>query len=135
MPRLSCWFIRLALIHLVLGFTLGALMLAQKAGALGTAVWAFRVAHQEFLLAGFMLQLVFGVGFWILPRPVHPQHGWPMVAALILINAGVWLAAAGGTVPAWGGVAILGRLSEVGAVGLFASTIWPRVRPFQHARG
>ena len=134
MPRLSYWFIRLALVHLVLGYTLGGLMLVQKGGAMHPAVWVFRLAHQEILLAGFMLQLVFGVAFWILPRAASPQSERPMMAALVLINAGVWLVAAAGAMPEWSGITILGRLSEAGAVCLFTTSIWPRVRTFQQGR-
>lgn len=134
MPRLSTWFIRLALVHLVLGFTLGALMLIQKAGALSPVVWVGLPSHQDLLLVGFMLQLVFGVGAWILPRAPAPQSDRPLLIALVLINAGVWLSVVGSVIPAVAGLVALGRVGEVGAVVLFALHIWPRVRSFREAK-
>lgn len=120
--------------HLMLGFTLGGLMLMHKGGVMPPAVWLLRLAHQEVLLAGFMLQLVFGVGFWILPRPAGPLRDRPMMAAFLLINAGVWLVSAGSTLTDWSGMVPLGRLCETGAVVLFIYSIWPRVRSLQLAR-
>ncbi|MFT4604565.1 MAG: hypothetical protein ACI9W4_001298 [Rhodothermales bacterium] len=71
MPRVSVYLIRLALVHLVVGATLGTLLLIQKA----TPVHA---------------------GIWILPRnkeTVRHHHSW---AAACLLNLGVWVAAIGG---------------------------------------
>lgn len=135
MPRLSTWFIRLALAHLTLGFTLGAALLIYKAGALPPAVWIVLPAHQEMLLVGFMLQLVFGVGFWILPRPPRSRSDRPMWAALVLLNVGVWLALAGSLLPGMDWLAAAGRTAEMAAVLLFATNIWPRVRSFREVKG
>ena len=111
MPRRSVWLVRASLVHLVLGFTLGAVLLASKAVPLAPGLWALRPLHVELLLFGFVVQLAFGVALWILPRPAaaRPEAwGW---AAGGLLNAGVWLAGLGGAL-GLGALALAGRAAE-----------------------
>ena len=130
MPRLSRWFIRASLIYLALGFTFGALMLFNKGVLLGAWLWQLLPAHIEFLLFGWTVQLAMGVAFWILPRfgsvRGNEKAAW---AAFVLLNTGVWIAAAGrlpGS-PAW--MLLIGRAVETGAAVAFAIHAWPRVKP------
>jgi hypothetical protein len=130
MPRVSAWFVRASLCHLVAGFVIGALLLAGKGTTLGLdawALWALRPIHIEMLLVGWMIQLVMGVAIWIFPRFVlrrAPQRSavtaW---LALGLLNGGVLLVCLGGA-----GVAV-GRLLEIGAAASFAAHLWRRVSP------
>ncbi len=132
MPRLSQWYIRLALIDLLLGFTFGALMLANKGLPIHPALWRLLPAHIELLLVGWTLQLALGVAFWILPRfwegpPRGNENGaW---IALFLLNAGVWLVALSAILglPSWAN--LLGRAAELGAAIAFGLHIWPRIVP------
>lgn len=130
MPRLSCWFIRSALLHLALGFTLGGLLLFHKGVPLHPLLWRLLPAHIEFLLFGWTLQLVMGVGFWIFPRfrgsRGNEQPAW---IAFGLLNVGVWLAGLGPTLAAPTFILFLGRLAEAGAVAAFALHTWPRLKP------
>jgi cbb3-type cytochrome oxidase subunit 1 len=135
MPKLSAWAARAALLYFAGGTALGALLLAGKAAALPSPVvseaepwlWALRPLHVEALLFGFVVQLVFGVAFWILPRtPVRPS-GRPVGLALVLLNAGVWLVAAAVSAGVEG-LAVAGRGCEAAACGIFAHHAWPRVR-------
>lgn len=130
MPRLSCWFIRAALVYLALGFSLGGLILFHKGIPLHPTLWRLLPAHIEFLLFGWTVQLVMGVGFWIFPRFRRSRgNEKPAWLAFALLNLGVWLAGVG---PALGGPAamlLLGRLAEVGAVVAFAGHAWPRLKP------
>jgi len=134
MPRASRWFIRASLIYLALGFTLGALLLCNKAVALMPALTRLLPAHIEFLLVGWVIQLVMGVATWILPRFGVPRsaHGSATAVwgAFVALNAGVWLAAAGPLTA--GRLAELlpwfGRLAETVAAVVFAANVWARVR-------
>jgi hypothetical protein len=129
-PRLSCWFIRAALIYLALGFTLGSLLLFHKGVPLHPLVWRLLPAHIEFLLLGWTAQLALGVAFWILPRFGGSRGDErPAWAAFVLLNAGVWLAGAGASLAAPGVIPFLGRAAEVGAAVAFAVHAWPRIRP------
>ncbi len=125
MPELSVWAVRISLVHFVVAALVGALLLAGKAVALPAWLWLLRPAHVEALLFGFMVQFVMGVGYWMLPRAAAPVGTRGMVAALVLLNAGVWLIAAAALLPEG---ALVGRLCETAAVLLFALHVWPRVR-------
>lgn len=130
MPNLSRWMIRTALIYLLLGFTVGALLLAHKGVPLHPALWGWLPAHIEFLLLGWVLQLTMGVAFWILPRywqpPRRPNEHYARLAFLLL-NLGIWLVVAGTTFRLGQWTTFAGRLAEAAAVLLFARHSWARV--------
>lgn len=127
MPRVSAWFVRASLCHLVGGFAIGALLLAAKGFPLGFDPWALRPVHIEMLLVGWMIQLVMGVAVWIFPRFVlHRAPRRSAVTAWLafaLLNAGVLLVSFGGSLLA------AGRLTEIGAAASFAAHLWGRVSP------
>lgn len=130
MPRLSVWFIRAALLYLVAGFTVGALMLANKGVALSPLLWRLLPIHVEVLLMGWIAQLALGVAYWILPRfrqeRGNTRTAW---AAFILLNTGIWLAGLSLVFNGLPWVPLLGRLAEVSAAAAFALHAWPRVKP------
>jgi hypothetical protein len=129
-PRLSRWFVRASLVYLCLGFTLGALLLANKGMPLHPLLWRVLPAHVEFLLLGWTVSLAMGVAFWILPRFGGSRGDEkPAWAAFALFNAGVILA---GLAPALGWpapAALMGRALEAAGAAAFAVHAWPRVRP------
>ena len=136
MPRLSRWYIRLAFVYLLLGFTVGGLLLAHKDIPIHPALWGWLPAHIEFLLMGWIAQLMMGTAFWIAPRfQEPPRRGNETGAqvAIVLINLGIWLVAAGSLLnePRW--LAFVGRLLEVGAAVSFALHLKQRIvgRDFQ----
>ncbi|HYL55595.1 MAG TPA: hypothetical protein VEU73_08480 [Gemmatimonadales bacterium] len=134
MPRASRWFIRASLVYLALGFTLGALLLCNKVVALTPALTRLLPAHIEFLLVGWVIQLVMGVATWILPRFGVPRSaygsGTAVWVAFVALNAGVWLAATGPIAAGrlGGLLSLFGRLAEAVAAVVFAANIWARVR-------
>jgi hypothetical protein len=92
MPRLSVWFIRSALIYMLLGFTLGGPLLWHKGQPIHPVLWQILPARMEFLLLGWTVQLAMGVAYWILPR-FRSQRRKTAFAWLSfgLLNAGIWL--------------------------------------------
>ena len=129
MPRLSCWFIRSALLHLVLGITLGELLLFHKGIPFYPPMWRFLPLHIEILMFGWIVQLVMGVGFWIFPRFFRARGDErPAWLAFVLLNGGVWAAGSG---PVLGLVWLTttGRLLEIGAALAFALHAWSRIKP------
>lgn len=130
MPPLSTYFVRLAFSNLVIGFTIGALMLANKGVPFAGWLWRLRPAHIEILLVGWLIQLALGVSFWITPRFWEkPARGNVTGAwiALVLLNAGVWLIAVATFLSLSTGFIFAGRLIECGAAIAFAWHLWPRI--------
>lgn len=130
MPPLSTLFVRLALVHLGIGFSIGALMLANKGVPFAGWLWRLRATHIEILLVGWFVQFALGVAYWIAPRFWEkPARGDVRGAwlAVLLLNAGLWLVAIG-TFLAWVSTWVLvGRLLEVGGGLSFAWHLWPRI--------
>jgi cbb3-type cytochrome oxidase subunit 1 len=130
MPRLSQWMVRAAFGYLLLGFTVGALLLAHKGLPLHPILWSWLPAHIEFLLLGWIVQLAMGVAFWILPRfwekPSRPRENFAL-AAFVLLNLGIWLVVAGTTFQLGRGALLAGRVVELGAVVLFGVHGWGRI--------
>ncbi|MCB0099735.1 MAG: hypothetical protein KDE46_28575 [Caldilineaceae bacterium] len=130
MPRLSIWLIRAALIYLLLGFTVGGLLLWHKGLPLNPALWRLLPAHMEFLLMGWIVHLVMGVAYWILPRF---QTKRPLSAlvwlSFCLLNGGIWLISISTFVAFAPTIQLVGRIAEVGAIMAFAVHAWPRIKP------
>ena len=132
MPALSRWFIRSSLVYLGLGVTLGSLLLANKGLDFYPLIWRSLPAHIEFLFLGWMVQVVLGVAYWILPRLAgEATHGNERLAllAFMLLNLGIWLIVAQ-SIFLSDGLSLAGQICEcLGAV-LFLVAVWQRIKPF-----
>ncbi len=128
MPRLTVWALRGALASLLVGFSLGMLMLANKGVPFWVGAWSLLPAHIELLLVGWLAQLALGVAYWILPRFSGGSRGNTTLAAaaVALLNLGVWLVAFQGLL---GALLLAGRICEALAGVLFALHAWGRIRP------
>jgi hypothetical protein len=126
---LSVWFIRTGLVHLGLGFSVGALLLFHKGVPLAAALWRMLPLHIELVLVGWTVQLGMGVAFWILPR-WGTARGNEALAWLAygLLNAGVLSAGLGQWLGGPAAVPGLGRGLELLAALAFALHAWPRVK-------
>lgn len=130
MPRLSCWFIRAALLYLAVGITFGGLLLFHKGIPFEPFVWRLLPVHMEFLLFGWTVQLAMGVAFWIFPRFWQSRGDErPAWLAFGLINVGIWLAGVSPLLGVFPLIVFLGRLAEAGAAAAFALHAWSRVKP------
>jgi len=130
MPRLSTWFMRAALLHLALGFSFGGLILWNKGLLSYPLAWRLLPAHIELLLVGWIVQLVLGVAFWILPR-FGARRGNVKLAwtAFGLLNVGVLLAGLGPVFGAPSLLVLLGRTLQAAGAAAFAIHAWPRIKP------
>ncbi len=131
MPRFSVWGIRLALLYFLTGITFGAVLLLNKAVPLHPALWALLPLHIDFLLIGWIVQLVFGVAYWIFPRfRNEPKRGNPRLAwaALLSLNLSLALLATAGLAlqPAW---QLPARGLQLAATVLMAGGLWGRAKP------
>ena len=130
MPRLSQWYVKLSFGYLLAGFTVGALLLANKGRPLHPALWSLLPAYIEWLLLGWVAQLTLGVAFWILPRFwKEPRRGNTTGAAvaIVLLNGGIILISLGALLGLGPWATATGRLLEVGAAAAFAHSALPRV--------
>lgn len=129
MPRLSVWFVRASLIYLLLGFFIGALILAHKGIPYYAPIWNLFPLHMEFLLAGWLVQLAMGVAFWIIPRFSSGSPRGPVGLVWLsfaLLNAGILIT----VLQCWFPVSVLiGRTAEVVAGTLFVVGSWLRIKP------
>jgi hypothetical protein len=129
MPRLTIWMVRTALLHLLAGFTIGALLLAHKGIPFYPMLWRLLPAHMELLLLGWTLQLALGVAFWILPRFYTKRpRAWLAWLTWFFLNSGVLLVACAPFIPLPLNLTLIGRLAEFVAVLAFAIHAWPRVK-------
>src|SRR5512140_3642740 len=130
MPRLSVWAIRLSLLYLLFGFTLGALMLANKGLPFAPWVWNLLPVHIDILLFGFVIQLAIGMAYWILPRFRGGSRGNELILriAIGLLNLGIWIVVFIGLLNLPGPWLAAGRLAEGIAAILFTIQVWKRIR-------
>ncbi len=130
MPRLSIWIIRAALLHLGIGFTVGALLLCNKGIPIEPDLWRLLPLHREMLLIGWLIQLTVGAAYWILPRWQTDRRRVGLVAlAFALLNSGVLLAGSASWLPDPDLALATGRAAELLAVLAFAIHAWPRLKP------
>ncbi|RAL24764.1 hypothetical protein DL240_00710 [Lujinxingia litoralis] len=129
MPGLTRVALRLACVHLVVGVSAGALLLAHKGvpflPVAGMGMVELLRVHHHALLYGWTVQLVMGVAYWVLPTfGARHERGstWPMVVALGALNPGVILGTMGQAASAW--------MLQVAAALCFGVIAWPRVKAF-----
>jgi len=129
MPSYSRATIRLALVYLGLGFTLGALMLANEGLGLDARLAALLPAHIAVLLFGWLGQVIYGVAFWILPRIDGHRGSVPLaITAAVLLNLGVVLLGLSSLASIREATAPAGAACLTASALVFAVHAWPRLR-------
>lgn len=150
MPTTSRAFVRASIIYLTLGSMLGALFLVNRWIPLGAAIAALRISHIEFLVVGWLTQLIMGVAWWLFPtlavgrRPGDPkpvrrgqaQRGSEPIfwMTFVSLNLGVLLRAFFGPLYSWTKIDAFSALAGVSGLFLLAAAIgfllntWGRVR-------
>lgn len=117
-------FVRLALLHLIVGSAMGSAMLVAKAGILADTLYVGDwITHAVIMGVGFMTQFALGVGQWILPKwGRHRNRGpqAPVYVGVALLNLGVLLVALHIRAPGFAAIAV--------SVLLVAGASLPRVR-------
>ena len=134
MPKLSCYFIRSALLCFGIGFTFGGLILSAKGGLVDVRVWGWLPMHIILLMNGWLIQLSMGVAYWILPRIQASDRGRPSWAWASFIALQVGLVLTLVTVISLWAPEVLNLLVpavmlQTISVFLFALHAWPRIRP------
>lgn len=68
LPIQSIWLIRVSLIYLIFGSSLGALLMVNKAIVLDPRIWNLLPFHYTILIWGFFIQLIMGTAYWMFPK-------------------------------------------------------------------
>ena len=131
------YFIRTALIELLLAFVVGGLVLINQGLAIDGRIAALLPVFYHLLMVGWVTQLICGVALWLFPpfsreRPRGDERlGWFCYAAL---NVGLLLRVIFEPLHAWlpapwlGWPLGLSALLQVLAIWAFVAAIWPRVK-------
>ena len=137
MPRLTRWFIKTALIYLVLALLTGLIVAAGSSVEIPDPLANLTPLYFQLLMAGWITQLIFGVANWMFPiftreEPRRsPLLGW---SVYILFNTGLLLhiIAEGGQtlgaffVPSWS--FWLAALLQFVAATAFVFNTWNRIK-------
>jgi hypothetical protein len=145
MDSVSVRLSRTALLWLVLGFALGALMLSDH---LVPGTWQswFSPTHGHILFVGWFLQFAVGVGYWLLPRkrsselPLGYREDVAL-AAYLLLNAGLVLRVIAEPLQRDGHDAALldwllaaSSALQFAAIAIIAVQLWHRILPRRAAQ-
>lgn len=137
MPPLTRWFIKTALIYLVLSLIVGVLTVAGPVIPALQPAASLTSLYLQVLMIGWITQLIFGVAYWMFPIYTReeprgrPFAGW---LAYILLNVGLILNIGADVLLVVGTFSAVRWASGVAAVLLFASAlafvlnIWLRVK-------
>jgi len=137
MPRLTRYFIKTALLHLVAALIVGVLLLARSAFDLPVEIGTLSPVFFHLLMVGWATQLIFGMLFWMLPKYSKEKprgQEWLAWAAYILVNIGLIMRAIGEPLvalrPEWGlgWMLALSALLQLLAGWAFITNAWPRVK-------
>jgi len=147
MPTTTRVFVKASIVYLVLGALLGALLLINRWLPFWSDIYYLKPAHVQFLIVGWLTQLILGVAWWLFPPMAFRLRGrgYPHGQAqrgsetlfwvtFALLNAGVLLHALGELLYAWTtpgflpGLLALSSLCLLAAALTFIVNIWARVR-------
>jgi hypothetical protein len=150
MPLTSRVSVKASVVYLALGALLGAILLINRWLPLGTGVSALLPSHVQFLVVGWLTQLIIGVAWWLFPplaiglredaslplRRGQAQRGSESLfwAALACLNIGILLRALFAPLHTWTQIGLFNTLAGLSglfllvAAVLFVINLWGRVR-------
>lgn len=133
MPLLTRWFLKAALVYLILALCAGMLLVLPNTSPIAGA---FPV-YFHLLTFGWLTQLIFGIALWMFPKymPDKPRgHEWLGWSTFILLNIGLILrvifepmnALASSTFSGW--MLVIAALFQWLSGVTFVTNTWKRVR-------
>lgn len=130
-------FIKTGILFLLVGLTLGAVLVVRREllGEWPDPYWVS--AHTHAILVGFVMMMILGVALWLFPRPEKgdtryaPQRVelayWSVATGTALRIAGeIGRSSSGATWLRW--LVVVSSLAQVAGMALFFFTMWSRVR-------
>jgi cbb3-type cytochrome oxidase subunit 1 len=136
-PPLTRWFIKSALVYLVVSLLIGVALAAQGAIALPAAVSALMPVYFHLFMVGWVTQIIFGVAYWMFPRVSNDDaRGSERLALVTYVTLNLGLIAraivepmlALRPAPAWTALLIVSAVLQwLGALA-FAANTWRRAK-------
>jgi hypothetical protein len=133
-PTLTRWFIKSAMLYLIVALILSVAMQSAVVGRLPLlrAIWP---TYLHLLVVGWLTQLIFGVAFWMFPKhALRPPRGseWLGWATFALLNAGLILRLIAEPLHGLGHryplLLVASAVTQLLAGWAFVANTWPRVR-------
>lgn len=146
MPTLTRWFLKTALLYLVAGLLLGAILSAGRLLSLPAIFDGTGPVYFHLFMVGWVTQLIFGVIYWLFPRySKEQQRGpeWLSWTTYVLLNIGLLLRVVAEPLNSlrpgaiWGWLLTLSALLQWLAGLAFVVNTWPRIHggPRRMTRG
>ena len=137
MFTLARYYVKSAILFLVLGLVLGGYM-TYRINISGSGVTQSMIAaHTHLILVGFVMMLIMGIALWLFPRPREKVFYSPLIAKITfyLMFAAIAMRSAGEILDGfilsrwieWAIVA--GSFGEIAGIVLFFINIWNRIKP------
>jgi hypothetical protein len=133
MPPLTRWFVKSALLYLVVSLLLGLALVWEPGGPLA----ALAPVYVHLFMVGWISQMIFGVAYWMFPRQSHeaPRGSARLgVLTYVALNAGLVARAVaepmltlrpGGV---WAALLVVSAALQWLAALAFAANTWTRVK-------
>lgn len=134
MPLLTRWYVRTSFLYLLAALLIGVPLALQGQVALPAFFGLLRPVYFHLFLVGWVTQLIFGVIFWLFPKPNNDNWPWETLgwATWACLNLGLLLrtftepAAVLNRSAVWGwGLALSALLQWLAGMGLII-IVWPR---------
>jgi hypothetical protein len=137
MPPLTRWYVKTALLYLIVALLGGAVLAGAPFARLPAAVVVAAPTQLHLFVVGWLTQLIFGIAYWMFPKhsAERPRgHDGVAVATYVLLNVGLLLRA---VAEPWNTVdphPVLGVLLLVSAAAQWIAGVgfvvhaWPRAR-------
>ena len=137
MPVLTRWFLKSALLYLIVALLLGVVLATPAVFPVPPAIGVWGPVYFHLFMVGWIAQLIFGVVYWMFPRYTRDQPRGSeklAVATYVLLNAGLVLRAVAEPIQSlwpmsgWGwGVALSALLQWLAGMAFVWNT-WARVK-------
>ena len=133
MPKLTRWFLKAALVYLILALCSGILLVLPD----GAPMAGLFPVYIHTLVFGWLTQLVFGVAFWMFPKyskDLPRGHEWLGWVTFVLLNLGLLLRVVfeplqnNVSSPMIGWILVLAAVFQWLSGTAFVANTWTRVR-------
>jgi cbb3-type cytochrome oxidase subunit 1 len=137
MPLLTRWFVRTAMVYLVLALLVGVALMAQNVTELPPVVSALSPVYFHLFMVGWVAQLIFGIGYWLFPTYTKekPRGSERLAkATYALLNLGLVMRAISEPINTvtpqalWGWLLALSAILQWLAGMAFVANSWPRIK-------